>query len=85
MNPKILIIIAVIGILGLAVFNMLISHRTTEAVKADTPKTTTTTTNNASIGLQPKATMDKATSQINQANAETNAKMAQVENAGGIK
>lgn len=84
MNPKILIIIAVVGILGLAVFNMLISHKTTEALKADIPKTTTTTsTNNASIGLQPKATMDKATSQINQANAETNAKMAQVDNSGG--
>lgn len=90
MNPKILIIIAVSGILGLTIFNMVISHKTAKAIQADAPTATVTTptnttTNNTAIGLQPKATLDKANNQIAQANAETNAKMAQVDNAGGAK
>lgn len=83
MNPKILIVIALVGIMGLAVFNLVISHNTAEASKAETPTVTATT--NTSIGLQPKTTMDKATSQINQANVDTNAKMAQADNVDGGK
>ena len=85
MQAKHLIIIAIIGILGLVAFNVINNSRTEQAMQASQTESAEATTpapaNNGTIGNIPKATMDKATSQINQANADTANKMAAVEKA----
>lgn len=86
MQAKHLIIIAIMGILGLAIFNFMIGSRTKQTVESNTPETpaATSTPNNSNsntVGDIPKATLDKATNQINQANADTADKMAQAEKA----
>lgn len=83
MQAKHLIIIAVIGILGLMVFNFILNSHTEQAIEANKNETpiATTSSNNGTMGNIPKATMDKATSQINQANADTANKMIEAEKA----
>lgn len=83
MQAKHLIIIAIVGILALLGFNLLINARTEKAIEANeaTPvaSTPTPTTNNDSVGNIPKATLDKANSQINQANQATADKMKEAD------
>lgn len=81
MQAKHLIIIAIVGILALLGFSLLINARTEKAIEANTPvaSTSTPTANNDSVGNIPKATLDRANSQINQANADTANKMAETE------
>lgn len=82
MQAKHLIIMAIVGILALLGFNLLNSSRTERAIEANEANTVASTpapTNNGTIGNIPKATLDKANNQINQANAETASKVAELE------
>lgn len=88
MQAKHLIMIAILGILGLVIFNWSMSAKTQHAIEANQQASQPTAdaappapANNGTIGNQPKATLDKANAQIDQANAETANKMAEAEKA----
>lgn len=81
MQAKHLIIIAIVGILALLVFNFTMSSHEETATAPPDPTPATALANNGTVGNIPKATLDKANNQINQANAETANKMAEAEKA----
>lgn len=88
MQVKHLIIVAILGILGLIAFNWMQSSHNEEqiqALQADTQvkasATAATPRDDVPLGQQPKATLDKANTQINQANDANADKVAQAEKA----
>ena len=90
MQAKHLIIFAIVGIVALLAFNLLGgSNNSVQPVEASavttdatTPATNASTNNDIAskpLGQQPKAIIDKATTQIDNAQQVENDKMAQVE------
>ena len=88
MQAKHLIIFAIVGIVALLAFNLLRgSNESTQPVEATAITTDADTADSSTnndiaskpLGQQPKAILDKATTQINEANQAESDKMAQVE------
>lgn len=89
MQAKHLIIFAIVGIVALLAFNLLRGSNEPAPVEATAvttdaaPANSSTTTNNdiasKPLGQQPKAILDKATTEINNANQVESDKMAQVD------
>ena len=73
MQPKLLIIFAILGITALAIFNLISSHRTQQAIASNQANSSTASApsaiasnNTSSIGEQPKQVLNKATTDLNQ-------------------
>ena len=91
MNAKTMIIIAVVAGVALVIFNIAISYNDPDPVSAEIASTeatniaNTANTNddiaNKPLGQQPKAILDKANNEIEQAQQLESDKMAQLENA----
>lgn len=89
MQPKYLIIFAIAGITALAIFNIINSHHTKQAIAANQAATSNpssvsaaaTTPTASSIAQQPKAILDKANSQIYTANQQNADHVAQADKA----
>ena len=91
MQPKHIIIAALVGIVALIVFNVLNSHSRPEAApvqvessselaaQESTATVSTTETDAPSLGGQPKAILDNVHNNIDAAKAKEADKMAQVE------
>ncbi|GAA0324732.1 hypothetical protein [Psychrobacter aestuarii] len=92
MQPKHIIIVAVIGIVALVVFNMLNSHSRPDValIQADissapatdssnTSASTTETATAPSLGEQPKAILDNVHSSLDAAEAKEADKLTQVD------
>lgn len=82
MQPKFLIIFAIVSIAALAIFNVISSHRTEEVIAANQSSNISASVTAATpLGKQPKEMLDKANAGINQANQENANKMAEAEKA----
>ena len=73
MQPKLLIIFAILGITALAIFNLISSHRTQQVIASNQANSSTAlaplgraSNDTSSIGEQPKQVLDKATTDLNQ-------------------
>ena len=76
MQPKLLIIFAILGITALAIFNLISSHRTQQVIASNQANSRAASaplaiasndTPSIGIGGQPKQILDKATTDLNQA------------------
>lgn len=83
MQPRFLIIFAILGIIALAIFNFISSNHTQEVIAANQANTASVTVSTAApaLGEQPKAMLDKANAGINQANTDATNKLANAEKA----
>ena len=73
MQPKLLIIFAILGITALAIFNLISSHRTQQVIASNQTNSSAAyaplaiaPNDTSSIGEQPKQVLDKATTDLNQ-------------------
>ena len=80
MQPKHIIIAAIVGIVALAIFNVLNSHSRTEATPTSIEASSDTDTSSApSLGEQPKAILDNVNNSIDAAEAQEADKLKQVD------
>ncbi len=89
MQSKTMIIIALVAGLALVIFNIAISYNEPDTVSAEIASTEVANTDNTAntnddiankpLGQQPKAILDKANNQIEQAQQLESDKMAQLE------
>ena len=88
MQPKLLIIFAILGITALAIFNLISSHRTQQVIASNPAKSRAASaplaiasndTPSIGIGEQPKQVLDKATTDLNQAAQTSSNNLASAE------
>ena len=88
MQPKLLIIFAILGITALAIFNLISSHRTQQVIASNESNSSAASaplaiasndTSSIGIGEQPKQVLDKATTDLNQAAQTSSNNLASAE------
>ena len=86
MQPKLLIIFAILGITALAIFNLISSHRTQQIIASNEANSSAASAplaiasnDTSSIGEQPKQVLDKATTDLNQAAQTSSNNLASAE------
>lgn len=86
MQPKLLIIFAILGITALAIFNLISSHRTQQVIASNQANSSAASAplaiasnDTSSIGEQPKQVLDKATTDLNQAAQTSSNNLASAE------
>ena len=86
MQPKLLIIFAILGITALTIFNLISSHRTQQVIasnqansRAASAPLAIASNDTPSIGEQPKQVLDKATTDLNQAAQTSSNNLASAE------
>lgn len=81
MQPKALIIFAIVGITALAIFNLITSANTQKAIAAGQVASATASAAAPSRGGEPKATLDKASAALDSANQTANNNLATADKA----
>ena len=88
MQPKLLIIFAILGITALTIFNLISSHRTQQVIASNQANSSAASaplaiasndTPSIGIGEQPKQAIDKATTDLNQAAQTSSNNLASAE------